>query len=111
MRTALHLMLLGFALEVSISASPLLAVQPSEKVVHKVDTVVAHSQPSFLLANDQVRLSVTEIGGHMAPVKFFTDSKTPIEPYYISPWQDRDARPGPELSARRLLLYAVRWQR
>ena len=103
MRTALHLMLLGFALEVSISASPLLAVQPSEKVVHKVDTVVAHSQPSFLLANDQVRLSVTEIGGHMAPVKFFTDSKTPIEPYYISPWQDepKTEMPAPVLNSLR----------
>jgi len=66
-------MLLGFALEVSVSASPLRAAQPVGKVIHKIETVVAHSQPSFLLANDHVRLSVTEIGGHMAPVRFFAD--------------------------------------
>ena len=103
MRTALELMLLGFALEILVGVGALQASQPSGKEIHRVETVVVHSQPSFLLANDQVQLGVTEIGGHMAPVKFFADSKMPIEPYYISPWQDepKTAMPAPVLSSLR----------
>ncbi len=77
MRTALELMLLGFALEILVGVGSLQASQPSGKEIHRVETVVVHSQPSFLLANDQVQLGVTEIGGHMAPVKFFADGLAP----------------------------------
>ena len=88
MRTPLHLILFGIGLGISVDVEAVKAAEPTRPAGERIETVVAHSQPSFLLANDQVRLSVTEVGGHMAPVKFFADSKTPIEPYYISPWQD-----------------------
>lgn len=103
MKMALHFVLFGFAFGIPVSAWPLLAVEPSEKAAERIETVVAHSQPSFQLANDQVRLSVTETGGHMAPVKFYADSKTPIEPYYISPWQDepKTEMPAPVLNSLR----------
>jgi hypothetical protein len=44
------------------------------------------SQPSWVIENDEVRLALTLNGGHMAPVTFFRNSGTPVEPYYISPW-------------------------
>ncbi len=47
-----------------------------------------NSQPSFVIGTRQVELAVTEIGGHMSPVTFFRDSRRPVQPYYISPWQD-----------------------
>ena len=47
-----------------------------------------HSQAGWRLKSDAVSLFVTETGGHMAPVKFYANSNNPIEPYYISPWQD-----------------------
>ena len=47
-----------------------------------------HSQAGWRLKSDSVSLFVTETGGHMAPVKFYANSNNPIEPYYISPWQD-----------------------
>jgi len=42
---------------------------------------------SWVAANGQVEVAVTERGGHMAPVSFFRDSKQPVQPYYLSPWQ------------------------
>jgi hypothetical protein len=65
MRTATRAMVFGFELGILICSCQLRAAEPFGNEVHKVETVVAHSQPSFLLSNDQVRLSVTEIGGHM----------------------------------------------
>lgn len=58
-----------------------------------------HQQPSFVMATKQVELAVTEIGGHMSPVTFFRDSDKPVQPYYISPWQDEKptAMPAPVL--------------
>ena len=47
-----------------------------------------HSQPSWTLASNDVELAVTRLGGHMAPVTFDRRSAQPIQPYYISPWQD-----------------------
>ncbi len=49
-----------------------------------------HSQPSFTLQNDQVDLAVTRLGGHMAPVTFYRGGEAPVQPYYISPWQDEN---------------------
>ncbi len=46
-----------------------------------------HSQPSWVLRNDAVELAVTQLGAQMAPVKFYRNSE-PVQPYYISPWQD-----------------------
>jgi len=45
------------------------------------------SQPSWILRNRQVELAVTRLGGQMAPVTFRRDTASPIQPYYISPWQ------------------------
>ena len=42
---------------------------------------------SWIMANKQVRLAVTKLGGHMAPVRFCRDTKQPVQPYYVSPWQ------------------------
>jgi hypothetical protein len=53
-----------------------------------VQTRTIHSQPCFVIGNKQTELAVTRLGGHMAPVTFFRDSDKPVQPYYISPWQD-----------------------
>jgi hypothetical protein len=55
-------------------------LQPQERTVH--------SQPSWILANDDIEVAVTRRGGHMAPVTFDRRSTAPIQPYHISPWQD-----------------------
>ncbi len=47
-----------------------------------------HSQPSYTLKNDQIELAVTRLGGHMAPVTFYRGTRKPVQPYFISPWQD-----------------------
>lgn len=103
MRTASRVMVSGSAFGILMCTCLLRAAEPSGKELHKVETVVSHAQPSFPLANDQVQLTVTEIGGHMAPVKFFADSKSPVEPYYISPWQDepKTEMPAPVLNSLR----------
>ena len=44
-----------------------------------------HGQPSWRFACDQVEAAVTETGGHLAPVRFFTSSG-PVEPFAIAPW-------------------------
>lgn len=59
-------------------------------------STIIHFQPSRVIESDCIRLAVTELGGHMAPVVFERQSLTPIQPYYISPWQDEElsALPG-----------------
>lgn len=54
-----------------------------------------HSQPSFTFSSGQVEVAVTRAGGHMAPVVFYRDSDHPVQPYYISPWQDEPASEMP----------------
>jgi hypothetical protein len=34
-------------------------------------------------------------GEHMAPVTFFRSSDKPVQPYYVSPWQDEQPLPMP----------------
>lgn len=64
----------------------------------RVETRRIHSQPSWLIRNDEVELAVTQLGGHMAPVTFYRASRRPVQPYYISPWQDERVRvPAPVL--------------
>jgi hypothetical protein len=61
-----------------------------------------HSQVSWLIRNDEVELAVTRLGGHMAPVTFYRGSRQPIQPYYLSPWQDeRVQAPVPVLAPLR----------
>ena len=56
------------------------------------------SQPCWVVGNRQVELAVTELGGHMAPVTFCRDTASPVQPYYISPWQEEGLRiPDPVL--------------
>jgi len=45
------------------------------------------SEPSWVIENDTVRIALTLKGGHMAPVTFFRKSDSPLQPYYVSPWQ------------------------
>ena len=47
-----------------------------------------NSQVGWRLKTSTVDLFITENGGHMAPVKFCIDTGCPIQPYYISPWQN-----------------------
>ena len=54
-----------------------------------------HSQPSVILATKDVEVAVTTRGGHMAPVTFFRSSDRPVQPYYVSPWQDEAPLPMP----------------
>ncbi len=45
-------------------------------------------QKSWILENKNIRLCLTEKGGHMAPVVFMKDSEKPVEPFYINPWAE-----------------------
>ncbi|MFN7926106.1 MAG: hypothetical protein U0Q16_38770 [Bryobacteraceae bacterium] len=51
-----------------------------------------NSQPSWIVENDQVELAITQLGGHMAPVKFQRRDAQPVQPYHISPWQDENLK-------------------
>jgi len=55
-----------------------------------------NSQPGWRIKTDKVDLFITANGGHMAPVYFCTDTATPIQPYYISPWQNQRPRELPD---------------
>lgn len=44
-------------------------------------------QDSWAFASTTVACCITRAGGHMAPVTFFRDTATPVQPYFISPWQ------------------------
>lgn len=44
-------------------------------------------QPSWVLTSGCVEMAITRRGAHMSPVRFGFDTATPVEPYYISPWQ------------------------
>lgn len=57
---------------------------------------VDHSQKGWRLRTDKVDLFITENGGHMAPVNFYSDSPHPVQPYYISPWQDEGLKNLPD---------------
>ncbi|MBI9107889.1 MAG: hypothetical protein JEZ04_14165 [Spirochaetales bacterium] len=49
---------------------------------------IIKGQRSWTFGNGCVHVSVTEAGGHMAPVTFFKDSDNPVEPFYINPWAE-----------------------
>ncbi len=42
----------------------------------------------WTISNGEIDVAVTIEGGHMAPVRFFADDESSIEPYAISPWQE-----------------------
>ncbi|WP_455383593.1 hypothetical protein [Salinispira pacifica] len=49
-------------------------------------------QPCWILENDAVHLALTQIGGMTAPVTFYRDTKQPVQPYYVSPWQGENLK-------------------
>ncbi len=51
------------------------------------DMETRNGQPSWVIQSDQVELAITELGGDMAPVTFYRNGSSPIQPYHISPWQ------------------------
>ncbi len=53
----------------------------------KTKTKTVAGQPSWILRSKDVELAITQTGGHMAPVRFHLRTK-PVQPYYVSPWQD-----------------------
>jgi len=55
-----------------------------------------HSQAGWRIRSDTVDAFVTRNGAHMAPVRFCTDTATPVQPYYISPWQNEGLRNLPD---------------
>jgi len=63
----------------------------------------AAGRRAWPLGNGEIELALTVRGGQMAPVRFFADSESPVEPYYVSPWQEEgEDVPGPGV------LYALR---
>ncbi len=60
------------------------------------EPVPSVGQNAWKLSNGETELALTVKGGQMAPVKFFADTDSPVEPYYISPWQEEsDPIDGP----------------
>ena len=55
-----------------------------------------NSQTGWRIESDTVELFLTAMGGHMAPVRFAKNTQSPIEPYYISPWQKEPPQDMPE---------------
>ena len=64
---------------------------------------LVHGRPAWQLSNGETELSLTVAGGQMAPVRFFADSDSPVEPYYVSPWQDE-----PNMESDGSVLYPLR---
>jgi hypothetical protein len=57
---------------------------------------IQDSQPGWVVRNSQTEVFVTERGGHMAPATFAMDTAKPIQPYYISPWQNENLTDFPD---------------
>lgn len=51
-------------------------------------------QDSFALRVESVELFLTVTGGMLAPVKFFINESTPVEPYAIAPWAEETLSAG-----------------
>jgi hypothetical protein len=51
-------------------------------------------EESWVLENDQISLAVTVRGGQMAPVTFHRATPSPVQPYYVSPWQGTGLKTG-----------------
>ena len=62
----------------------------ADEIIAEVKTV--HSQPSWIVRSNEVEMAVTQLGAHMAPVTFYRNSDQPLQPYYVSPWQDENLK-------------------
>jgi hypothetical protein len=71
------------------------AAAGASSLADDVPTRTIHAQPSFVFATKEVEVAVTQRGGQMAPVTFFRDSAQPVQPYYVSPWQDEKSADMP----------------
>ena len=58
----------------------------------KAEKKVIAGQESWVVDNGTVELSVTVLGGHMAPVTFYADTKKPVQPYHIAPWAEKSEK-------------------
>ncbi len=47
------------------------------------------SLPSWTMRSTTVELSLTQLGGHMAPVTFYRNTAKTVRPYYINTWHDK----------------------
>jgi hypothetical protein len=59
----------------------------------KATTRSVHKQPSFQIRSTTVEASVTETGGHLAPVVFDREGRR-IQPYSIAPWAEEKIDPA-----------------
>jgi len=66
-----------------------------------VKTEIIASQPCWVIESSTVRLAITLMGAHMAPVTFCRDSDRTVQPYYVSPWQDEGLKLDPRCSPPR----------
>ncbi len=57
-----------------------------------IKSKITRGQKSWVLENKNIRLCVTEKGGHMAPVVFMKDTDSPVEPFYINRKQNSKYR-------------------
>ena len=55
-----------------------------------IKSEIIKGQKSWVLETKNIKLCLTEKGGHMAPVIFMKDSDKPIEPFYVNPWAEED---------------------
>ena len=53
-----------------------------------IKSEIIKGQKSWILENKNIRLCLTEKGGHMAPVVFMRDTDNPVQPFYINPWAE-----------------------
>ncbi len=68
------------------------------KTTVKTTVKTIASQPSWVIRSKNVELALTQLGGHMAPVKFYRNTAGPVEPYYIAPWANEGLKiPDPVL--------------
>lgn len=57
---------------------------------HAASTETRSGLSCWVIKSGEVEFAITKTGGHMAPVTFYRDTKEPVAPYYISPWQGED---------------------
>jgi hypothetical protein len=61
----------------------------------RVEETIA-GQASWVVESGDVRVAVTQLGGHMAPVDFCRRSAGgPVRPYHVSPWQGQGLSVAP----------------
>ncbi|MCW5943714.1 MAG: hypothetical protein KIS66_15895 [Fimbriimonadaceae bacterium] len=58
--------------------------------------VTVASQPSYVLRSDLVEGFVSELGGHLGPVRFRLGNR-PVEPYSVAPWHGESLPENPAM--------------